>query len=536
MAALPVLAATLLAACGSSDSGGASTDTAQPVPGGRLKIAFWSDFQGCVDPNQVYWIETRSIDRNFADSLTDQDPRTGEIVPWLATSWTVSPDAREYTFSLRKGVTFSDGTVFDATAVKTALDGVRDLGAKSTLGLTYLAGYESSTVVDPQTVKVNFRVPNAAFLQATSTTTLAILSPATYKETVEARCAGKVVGSGQFVLDSYTAAKEIKLSRRAGYAWPSQLVKNRGEAYLDGIDVSYIAEDSVRVGSLTTGTIDIAWPRLPITSADQEVIKAANGTIETRSLPGISALIVPNVTKGGPLSDLKVRQALYKAIDLNSYASTVYWNGYPVVKGPYDSTTPYAADLSAKLGHDPSGAAALLDGAGWARGPDGYRYKDGKKLTLTYLITTSSPGEQLLQDQLKKSGIDLQLKVVTSAQLTQLTTAGEFDLAGTYLTRGDPSVLGSSIDRAVSKGFATTYTQDETTAAQVSKLFARGLNTIDPTQRAAAYKELQEYLIDQGVVFPIYDRVQVTGLSNKVHGFAWTSESFLRANDIWLSK
>ncbi|AEH09183.1 MULTISPECIES: ABC transporter substrate-binding protein [Protofrankia] len=536
-ATVSLLTVAFLAACGGGDGGsGTNADNAQPVPGGRLKIAFWADFQGCIDPNQVYWIESRSIDRNFADSLTDQDPRTGEIVPWLATSWTASPDAREYTFTLRKGVTFSDGTPLDASAVKTALDGVRGLGAKSTLGVTYLAGYESSTVVDPQTVKVNFSAPNAAFLQATSTTTLAILSPATYKETAEARCAGKVIGSGQFVLDSYNVTKAIKLSRRAGYAWPSALVKNQGDAYLDGIDVSYIAEDSVRVGSLTTGTIDVAWPRLPITSADQEVIKAANGVIETRSLPGISAQIVPNVNRGGPLADLKVRQALYKAIDLKSYASTVYWDGYPVVKGPYDSTTPYAADLSAKLAHDPAGAAALLDSAGWAKGSDGYRYKDGRKLTLTYLIISSTPGEQLLQDQLKKSGVDLQLKVLTNAQYTQLTTAGEFDLAGSYLTRGDPSVLGSTLDRAVSKNYATVYSQDDATAAEVSRLFARGLNTIDPARRAAAYKDLQDYLIDHGVVFPTYDRVQVVGLSNKVHGFAWTSESFLRANDIWLSK
>ncbi|WP_235486669.1 ABC transporter substrate-binding protein, partial [Frankia sp. AvcI1] len=130
--AVSVLAAVSLAACGSGGSSGSGSGTSaaggaqdgKPVPGGRLKIAFWSDFQACIDPNQVYWIESRSIDRNIADSLTDQDPKTGKIVPWLATSWTVSPDATSYTFNLRKDVTFSDGTKFDATAVKTAYDGL----------------------------------------------------------------------------------------------------------------------------------------------------------------------------------------------------------------------------------------------------------------------------------------------------------------------------------------------------------------------------------------------------------------------------
>ncbi|WP_163554448.1 ABC transporter substrate-binding protein [Candidatus Frankia alpina] len=542
--AVSVLAAVSLAACGSGGSSSSATSgtsaaggaqDGKPVPGGRLKIAFWSDFQSCIDPNQVYWIESRSIDRNLADSLTDQDPKTGKIVPWLATSWTVSPDVTSYTFNLRKDVTFSDGTKLDATAVKTAYDGLHDLGAKSTLGLTYLAGYKSTTVVDPYTVKVDFATPNAAFLQASSTTT-AILSPATYKETPEARCAGKIVGSGEFTLDSYSAGKSAKLTKRTDYAWPSSLITNKGAVYLDGIDVSYIAEDNVRVGSLTNGTIDIAWPRQPITSADQEVIKASGTTIQTRALPGIIGLLVPNVTAGRPLSDLQVRKALYKALDLNSYAKTVYWDGYPAAKSSVTSTTPYAADQSAKLAYDPAGAGKLLDGAAWALGSDGYRHKDGKKLTLTYLTNAASPGDQLVQDQLKKVGIDYQIKVVTAAQLTPTGNAGDWDFSGGYLTRADPSVLGSSLDQAVSKQYTAKYSQDPATAAKISALFAKGLSTADPTQRAAAYKDLQDALIDNGVAYPLYDRLQTAGVSGKVHGFAWTSESFLRANDIWLSK
>ncbi|WP_261570679.1 ABC transporter substrate-binding protein [Frankia gtarii] len=543
--AVSVLAAVSLAACGSGGSSSSATSgtsaaggaqDGKPVPGGRLKVAFWSDFQACIDPNQVYWIESRSIDRNLADSLTDQDPKTGKIVPWLATSWTVSPDATSYTFKLRDGVTFSDGTKLDATAVKTAYDGLHDLGAKSTLGLTYLAGYKSTTVVDPSTVKIDFATPNAAFLQASSTTTTAILSPATYKETPEARCAGKIVGSGEFTLDSYSAGKSAKLTKRAGYAWPSSLIANKGAAYLDGIDISYIAEDNVRVGSLTNGTIDIAWPRQPITSADQQVIKASGATIETRALPGIIGLLVPNVTAGRPLADLQVRKALYKALDLPSYAKTVYWDDYPVAKSPVTSTTPYAADESAKLAHDPAGAAKLLDGAGWALGSDGYRHKDGKKLTLTYLTNAAGPGEQLVQDQLKKVGIDYQIKVVTAAQLTPTGNSGDWDLSGGYLTRADPSVLGSSLDQAVSKQYTAKYSQDPATAAKVSALFAKGLSTADPDKRAAAYQDLQDALIDNGVAYPLFDRLQTAGVSGKVHGFAWTSESFLRANDIWLSK
>ena len=532
-----IAAVTVLTGCSGSSSDASSTgDSATPVAGGTLKIAFWDDQQGCIDPNQVYWIESRSIDRQIADSLTDQDPDTGKIVPWLATSWTSNDNATQFTFTLRDGVTFSDGEKFDATAVKTALDATYALGAKSLLGVSYLAGYDSTTVIDPTHVQVNFKTPNAAFLQATSTTTLAILAPKTYQETPEARCAGAIIGSGAFTLDSYTAATSAHLTKRADYAWPSSLVKNQGAAYLDAIDVTYIKEDSVRNGELTSGQIDIAWPRLPISDADQQVLKAAGDTIETRALPGISYVLTPNITNDRPLADPLVRQALQKAIDRPTYASTVFWADYPVVKSPVESTTPFASDESSLLAFDLDGAKALLDQAGWAVGPDGYRYKNGQKLTLDDVLTTSGAGDQLLQDQLKQAGIDLTLDVVTTAQYTQKTAAGDYDILGTYYTRADPSVLGSVFDQALTKTPTAANSQDAATAAEVSADFAKGLQTTDDTQRAAAYADLQKTLITDGVTFPLYERLQVSAIAPTVHGFAFTSEAFLRANDIWLEQ
>ncbi len=534
-----VSAAAVLSAC-SGHSATATTGAAAaadgggaPQQGGTLNIAFWADEEGAFDPNQVYWIETRSLNRNFADSLTDQDPETGEIVPWLAESWTVSDDASEYTFKLRQDVTFSDGTAFNAAAVKTAYDGIVALGANSTLGIVYLHGYKSSTVLDEYTVKVSFDGPNAQFLQASSTTTLAILSPDTYDKTPQQRAAGQVIGSGLFTLDSFTAGQSVKLSRRKDYAWPSKLVKNQGAAYLDAINVTYITEDSVRVGNLLAGDIDIAWPRLPISLADQQRITAAGDTVVKRSLPGISDLLLPNISAGRPFADPLVRQAFNKAIDRAGYASTVFWSGYPVVTSPLDSSTPGWKDESALLGHDAAGAAALLEQAGWTTGSDGYRYKNGQKLTLVYLLTSNTAGAQLLQDQVKSVGFDLDLQIVTAAQETTRDSAGDYDLLDSYFTRGDASVLATILDLSVVKSAPGKFTQDAATAKQVSAYFAEGLATVDTTKRDAAYAALQQYVIEQGAAFPVYERQQVSALSSKLHGFAWTSESFLRANDLW---
>ena len=534
-----VSAALTLAACGVGSSGTAKDSSASshggPVKGGTLSISFFADLEGAFDPNQVYWIETRSLNRNFADSLTDQDPATGQMVPWLAKSWTINSDASEYTFKLRDDVTFSDGTKFNAAAVKTAYDGIVKLGALSLLGLIYLAGYKSTQVIDEYTVKVSFDGPSAQFLQASSTTTLSILSPATYSKTPAQRAAGDVVASGLFVLDSFKAGQEVKMSRRKDYAWPSQLVHNQGAAYLDAISVSYVAEDSVRLGNLTSGDLDIDWPRLPIASADQVLIKQAGGTIVKRSLPGISDVLMPNVKPGHPLSDPRVRRAVNKAIDRAGYASTIFWNGYPVVASVLDRSTPAFADESSLLAHDKAGAHALPRPAGWKRGAGGYRYKDGKKLTLVYVIAINSPGAQLIQSQLKQVGIDVQIKVVTAGQLVTLEKSGSYDITDDYFTRADPSILASILDLSVVKSAPGVNTQDHATATRVSSYFVRGLDTTSPARRAAVYGELQKYLIEQGAMLPVYERVQVSGIAKNVHGFAWTSESFLRANDIWKS-
>ncbi|GAA5030958.1 ABC transporter substrate-binding protein [Microbacterium fluvii] len=542
-AALAVLAAASVAVvtgCASTASAPAADSTeGTPVAGGELTVEFWPDNAAfaCVDPFQTYWIEHRQVIRNFADSLTDQDPDTGEIVPWLATDWTVSDDGLTYTFDLRDDVTFSDGTAFTADSVVLALDSaaqtIKDV--PGAYGGVYIAGYESSTAVDADTVEVHFATPNAAFLQGTSTTNLAILAASSYEATPEERCLGDVVGSGSFVLDSYTPGEGIELSKRDGYNWASDLNAHQGEAYLDAIHIHYVAEDSVRTGNLASGASDIAWPRNPFTPEDAALLTSAGATIESRSLPGPSYAFYPNVSGDKPLSDPLVRDALQKAIDRETYAATIYGDDYPVVEGAFNSTTPFFVSEADQLAYDPEGAAQLLDEAGWTleEGAD-YRTKDGETLTLVEPITAETPGDVLLQDQLKQVGIKLDLSVYQAAERASIITNGDYDLLATYYTRADPGVLQWILDDryAGSKEFAANAQSPET-AQQVKDLFDAGLETTNTDERAAVYAELQELLISDGVSFPVFERVQQAATAGDVHGFRFTSESFLSYYDIW---
>jgi peptide/nickel transport system substrate-binding protein len=539
--AAAALSAVLLAAgCGAgTTSAGSVSASGAPRSGGTLDLAFWPDNAAfaCVDPFQTYWIEHRTVIRNFADSLTDQDPTTGKIVPWLATSWKVAGSGKSYTFTLRDGVTFSDGTPLDAAAVKTSFDGDAALLKElpTAYGGVYIAGYAGTDVLDDHTVRVRFSTPNAAFLQATSTTNLAILAPSSYTKTPEERCLGQVVGSGPFTLDSYRPTDGIDLSRRPGYTWGSSLNAHTGDAYLDHIKVSYVAEDSVRVGNLTSGAVDVAWPRNPFGPEQVAQLEGSGDTVQSRPLPGPSSALYPNTAPGRPLADVAVRRAVQKGIDRATYAKTIYGDDYPVVQGPYDTTTPYAASQAGALAYDPDGAKSLLDAAGWTPGADGIRVKDGRRLTLVDAITAETPGDVLLQDQLKQIGIEVQLKVSTVAERPNVITAGAYDLIGTYYTRADPGVLQWILDPAISGSKALAQnSQTPAEAAKVKALFTAGIVETDAAKRAKVYAQLQQYLVAQGISLPVFERVQQAGFSPKVHGFRYTSESFGSFYDVWL--
>lgn len=540
LAALAAASVVMLAGCATASAPGAAP-TGDPVAGGELTIEFWPDNAAfaCVDPFQTYWIEHRQVIRNVADSLTDQDPETGEIVPWLATDWEVSADGLTYTFDLRDDVTFSDGTAFTADSVVLALENAEETLAAvpGAYGGVYISGYASSTALDADTVEVHFTTPNASFLQGTSTTNLAILAESSYAATPEERCLGEVTGSGPFVLDQYTPGEGIDLSKRTGYDWASELNAHQGEAYLDAVHIAYVAEDSVRVGNLSSGASDIAWPRNPFTPEDAALLESSGASLHSRSLPGPSQAWYPNTSDGHPLAEASVRQALQKSIDRETYASTIYGPDYPVVEGAYDTTTPFFVDESDQLAFDPEGAGELLDEAGWVLEEGAtYRTRDGETLTLEAPIAAETPGDVLLQDQLKQVGIDLQLPVFQPADRATLIADGEYDLIVTYYTRADPGVLAWILDEryAGSKALAQ-FSQTPETAASLQQLFDAGVQETDPAERAAHYATIQDLLISDGVSFPIFERVQYAATAPDVHGFRFTSESFLSYYDIWKS-
>lgn len=525
LAATVSAAGLLLSACSTgADAAGTGADASgEPVAGGDLTFAITVDSH-CVDPQQVGNNDAIAAARQTVASLTAQDPESGEILPWLAESWEVNDDASSYTFHLRDDATFADGTPIDAAAVKTNFDAIVDLGAVASLGSQYLVGYAGTTVVDEHTVTVDFDEPSAQFLQATSTFSLGLLSPDSATLSTEDRCAGKYVGSGPFAVKSYTPDQEIVLEKVAGYDWGSEASSHTGEAYLDTVTLKVIPEAGVRSGSLQSGQIDAT---AALNAVDLPQFDGNGFWLSYRANPGVVFNLFPN--ESSPLAaDEAVRTALVKGIDRQQIVDTVLTPQDQPATGVLSRSTPLFEGADDLLAYDPEGATKVLDDAGWVVGADGIREKDGRRLSTTVTFWQEPGALELVQQQLRQIGVDLQLKHVTVAEKEAATAAGDFDFDYYNLTRSDADVL-----RTIFSANARNVNQRD--PEEVDELLDDSAAATDPEERRTLVSEASRLLLERGHAIPVYELSTTIAAADRVQGLTFEASSRLDFYDAWVT-
>ncbi|WP_258165198.1 MULTISPECIES: ABC transporter substrate-binding protein [Protofrankia] len=280
-----VAAALVLGACGSSGGGSSSPGEAAPSAGGSVTYAIDTE-PVCYNVHVSQQDITAEVQRNVVDSLLFFDANQ-KIHPWLATSWETSNDFRTFTFKLRDDVTFTDGTPFDANAVKANFDHIADPKTKSRYASTLIKTYTGTEVVDPHTVRISFSAPSAPFLQAASTPYLGFYSPKTLQENADKLCTEgpAQVGTGPFTVAEYTKGQSVKFVRNPNYRWAPDGAANKGAAYLDALTIRVLPEDSTRVGVLTSGQVDGARAIPPANVATVEANKEL-GTVRLQAAGG----------------------------------------------------------------------------------------------------------------------------------------------------------------------------------------------------------------------------------------------------------
>jgi peptide/nickel transport system substrate-binding protein len=524
--------AVAVAACGSNGTSApasGSGSSATPVSGGTLRVDL-SAAPDCLDPAIAYTDDERATVRPLVDSLVSQT-KSGAIKPWLAQSWAVNKNATVYTFHLRPGMTFSDGTPVNATAVKDTFDYlVKNLEATSSRGRGYLIAYKETKVINPLTAQVIFSAPSVQFLAGASTTTLGILSTRSAEKTPVQRCAGDFVGSGPFTLTNYTQGQSLTETRRNGYDWAPATATHNGNAYLNAIDFQVVDTTNARDGGLESGQTNAA---LDIATQDVPALKAAGVTPMFGTQPGVPASFVVNTTKPG-LDDLAVRKAILIGFNRVADVKAVLGNYYAPATSIFTHNLPVFQNESPEIAYNPAEAQKLLKDAGWVPGPGGIRQKDGVSLNFPVTYTESYGAYytsllQLFQQDMKAIGIGITLDDLTEASVISAAIGHDFDLNITTLTDADPDILRSTV------ALVLFPDQSELKSTGLTALFAQSDAEPDPAQRAATYGKIQDLMIDNAFIIPFWEGGQFVGYTKNVHGLEVDFQSWLVFYDTWLS-
>lgn len=531
-AATLALTLSAVAGCGSS---AASPASSKPVSGGTLVYAS-DQLPDCLDPAVSPKDVVGLIDRGVFDSLVSESP-DGTFHPWLASSWTVSSSGTEYTFHLRSGVTFQDGTPLDAAAVKASLDHVVARATASQYADSLLGPFTGASVVDPATVRITLSAPFAPLLQALSTPYLGIQAPAALKGGQSKLCAHPV-GSGPFSFVSWTKPTSLVLKNNPRYAWAPAEAPHQGAAYLDGVTFQFNTTDASRFGSLTSGQSDVVEDVPPV---DVKTLKAEPALkLLTGQQPGAVYTIGLNTARG-PLADKRVREALQRSIDLDQLVGSLYFGQYARAWSMLSPSTPdYDSALVKSWPYDPALAGQLLDQAGWTgRDASGYRTKDGATLTLRWPVTGArqdrSALAQGIQAEAKKAGIRIDYLSEDSGTYLKTLISGDLDLVDTSFVRDEPDILRHfyASDQTTATGGANEF---GLAVPQLDRWLKGGAGSSDPAVRKQDYTQAQQYIITEALAIPVYVPTSLLGYRSAVHGLTLSANKTPEFYDVWKAR
>jgi peptide/nickel transport system substrate-binding protein len=460
---------------------------------------------------------------NMYDGLVRYRDGTLQVEPDLATSWTISDDGKVYTFKLRKGVKFHDGTPFNAEAVKYNFDRMLDKNhPEHDTGPFPLAFFFSSIdkveVVDDLTVKFTLKQPYAPFLSNLAYPTGLIVSPTAVKK--YGKDFGRhPVGTGPFKFEEWDSNAKVVVSRNDDY-WG-------GAPKLDAVVFRPITDANTRVAELMAGGIDLMVEVPP--DSLKNLSGDANYKVYQQAGPHLWFLILN--MKEGPFKDKRVRQAVNYAINKKALVDNVLQGTAEIAAGPTPPAFGWAYDKKLKpYPYDVAKAKKLIKEAG----------AEGKEVT--FYVTEGGSGMldpipmgAAIQADLAKVG--LKVKIETYEWNTFLGKVnpgleGKADMAEMAWMTNDPDTLpylALRTDAWPDKGgFNSGYYSNP----KVDELLERARTSTDQAERAKLYRQMQEIVHDDAPWAFIANWKQNAVSSAAVKGFKLQPSFFLLLKDV----
>jgi peptide/nickel transport system substrate-binding protein len=443
-----------------------------PKRGGILVVGKTTEAPS-LDPHWQNALSRSRVTQLMYSYLVQADPDM-RIGPDLAERWDISPDGKTYTFSLRKGVKFHNGRELTSADVKYSLERIRDPAhaAQGAGLLTSIAGVETP---DPYSVRLALKNPDAAILASLASNWSGIVA----KEEVE-KAGGTLdkaeAGSGPFMLEEWIPNQTLKLKRN-----PSYYVKD--QPYLDGITFQVIPEESAILAQLRSGSVHLA---LLEDNKNYQLAKDASNLDVARS-PRLGFDYININCQVEPWNKVEVRQALSYAIDRKEVLAVAASNLGTLIAPVPPALKDFALDPETlpEFKPDPNKAKELLAKAGL---PNGFK----SELKLIPTFPTMVTGAQVVADQVKKVGIQLELKQLEYGVWIKETGDKQFAVT-MNITGGNADPDSLLWNRIHSKG----ANQNNWNDPEVDQLLDQGKMTADLGKRKEIYAQLQRLLVQK---------------------------------------
>ncbi|MEK6343953.1 MAG: ABC transporter substrate-binding protein [Curtobacterium sp.] len=533
-------AATILLAVAACTGGGGGSTSSTPVAGGTLVYASGDAEPTCLDPHVGGNYPQALLSSQYIEELTALED--GRPVPALAESWKTSSDGTTLTFRLRDDVTFTDGTPFDAAAVVANIEHVQDPKTASSTGYLALQSITKATATDDHTVTLTLSRPDSALLESFSQPWVGMESPKALERSQAQNCESPV-GTGPFRVTDWKHGDRVTLTKNADYTPLGTAAGSTTKPRLNGITWRFLPDSTSRYAALQSGQVDV------IDNAQPDQIRAAKAGGSIRDLdaprPGASNRLELN-SGHGVFQDESVRRAFLHGADVDPGIKSLFLGTAKRSYSLLSSVEPFAwsADGEELFDHDASQAGKLLDDAGWKKGSDGIRTKDGKRLTVTFPVSTnqSIPAERSLFQQIQASekevGFDVEIKELDLSSWYAALAANQYDVVSAPYTKVGADVLrilydSASIEPAPSGYFANLAQLDDPT---VDSLLQRAARTADTHDRGELYEQAQKDILASATVLPLYDQQNHFLVSTKVHDVHTTAVSTPWFGSAWIDR
>lgn len=467
----------------SAQEGSNTLSEGTPVPGGSVVYGMTQDLAS-LDPHMKTDAGTRDVVFNLYEGLV-KPTSDGSLVPAVASDVTISDDAKVYTFTLRDGITFHDGTLVTVEDVKYSIDRYAEIQGESSA----FSIVSDVVIQDEKTVVVNLKESYSEFLPMI---TVAII-PQSNEDPV-----GHPIGTGPFKFVSYAPGQKLVLEKYEGY-W------QEGLPSLDKVEFKFIADANTAFMELQAGTIDILKN---LSSAKAQTLEGSEFNIVEGNMNLVHAMYLN--CEYEPLSDAKVRQALCYAVDRNAINSFLF-NGKSKIIGSHMIPTMgkyYEPQAENVYTYDPAKAKELLAEAGY---PDGFDLQ----ITVSSAHSLHVDTCQIIAEQLKQVGINATINQVEwSTWLEETYRQGKFQAT---VVGFDGTLAPSDFMMKYRTGDVKNFMHYSN--EEYDQVFTEAYETIDDAKKAELYKQAQMILAEDAAAVYIEDPANLVAVSKKFAGY-----------------